>query len=90
MRLLLAGKPSMIIMFCALLVICSKNLMPSGDFCSTRRPSRVPSGHSVQSAAAAVVLTDMFGEFTFTDYTHTAQGLQRSFTSFHQAAEKRL
>ena len=45
-----------------------------------------PSGHSVQSAAAAVVLTDMFGELSFTDYTHTAQGLQRSFASFHQAA----
>jgi PAP2 superfamily len=48
------------------------------------------SGHSVQSAAAAVVLTDLFGEdFTFTDHTHDGHGLQaRSFTSFSQAAEE--
>jgi PAP2 superfamily len=49
-----------------------------------------PSGHSVQSAAAAVVLTEMFGEdFAFTDHTHDGHGLQaRSFTSFNQAAEE--
>lgn len=49
-----------------------------------------PSGHSVQSAAAALVLTNIFGEsFAFTDHTHDAHGLQaRSFTSFTQAAEE--
>jgi hypothetical protein len=49
-----------------------------------------PSGHSVQSAAAAVVLTDLFGEgFAFTDHTHDGHGLpSRSFMSFRQAAEE--
>jgi hypothetical protein len=49
-----------------------------------------PSGHSVQSAAAAVVLTELFGEnFAFTDHTHDDHGLEpRSFASFNQAAEE--
>lgn len=49
-----------------------------------------PSGHSVQSAAAATVLTEMFGEeFAFTDHTHDAHGLPaRSFRSFNEAAEE--
>jgi hypothetical protein len=49
-----------------------------------------PSGHSVQSAAAAVVLTEMFGEdFAFTDHTHDAHGLPaRSFASFTEAADE--
>lgn len=44
-----------------------------------------PSGHSVQSGAAAQVLTDMFGEnYAFTDHTHDARGLApRSFVSFY-------
>lgn len=48
------------------------------------------SGHSVISAAAAEVLTAMFGEeVAFDDDTETAFGLPiRSFTSFQQAAEE--
>jgi membrane-associated phospholipid phosphatase len=47
-----------------------------------------PSGHSVISTAAAVVLTDVFGpSFAFTDSTELEYGLPvRSFTSFEQAA----
>jgi PAP2 superfamily len=49
------------------------------------------SGHSTQSGAAAFVLTDMFGERTFTDTTHTDHGLTpaqqpRTFQSFEEAA----
>jgi predicted small secreted protein len=48
-----------------------------------------PSGHSVQSGAAAVVLTDLFGEVSFTDLTHETRGLApRSFASFWEAAEE--
>jgi hypothetical protein len=47
------------------------------------------SGHSVQSAAAAQILTDLFGTFPFTDHTHDDRGLApRSFGSFHEAAEE--
>ena len=47
-----------------------------------------PSGHSVQSAAAALVLTDYFGEdFAFDDASRTEDGLPlRSFPSFRAAA----
>ncbi len=47
-----------------------------------------PSGHSVISTAAAVVLTEQFGPaFAFTDSTELEYGLPvRSFTSFEQAA----
>lgn len=50
-----------------------------------------PSGHAVQSGAAAKVLTDMFGARGFTDTTHTDHGLKpalrpRAFKSFQQAA----
>jgi hypothetical protein len=47
-----------------------------------------PSGHSTQSAAAATVLTDFFGEgFAFTDATHEDEGLAtRSYPSFWAAA----
>jgi hypothetical protein len=45
------------------------------------------SGHSVQSAASAQVLTDLFGTVAFTDHTHDDRGLApRSFGSFHEAA----
>jgi hypothetical protein len=46
------------------------------------------SGHSGISTAAAVVLTDQFGEnFAFTDSTEMSYGLPvRSFNSFNQAA----
>jgi hypothetical protein len=49
-----------------------------------------PSGHSTQSGAAAVVLTQIFGEnFAFTDTTGTKDGLKpRTFTSFAAAAEE--
>jgi len=49
-----------------------------------------PSGHSVQSAAAAEVLTDLFGDrYAFTDQTHADRGyLPRSFESFRAAAEE--
>jgi len=50
-----------------------------------------PSGHSMQSGAAAHVLTDMFGIKRFRDTTHTDHGLvpsqkPRTFRSFHEAA----
>jgi hypothetical protein len=48
-----------------------------------------PSGHSTQSAAAAVVLTSLFGGRSFTDHTHDSRGLApRSFGSFNQAANE--
>jgi membrane-associated phospholipid phosphatase len=47
-----------------------------------------PSGHSVQSGAAAQVLTAEFGEnYAFEDATHAKDGLPpRKFTSFKAAA----
>jgi len=46
-----------------------------------------PSGHSVVSAAAAEVLTGMFGVTAFKDDTHRKHGLpSRSYTSFEAAA----
>ncbi len=49
-----------------------------------------PSGHSVISTAAAVVLTDCFGDdFSFTDNTEVRYGLPvRHFTSFMEAANE--
>lgn len=49
-----------------------------------------PSGHSVVSGAASVVLTDIFGDnFQFDDTTETQFGLPvRSFNSFKQAADE--
>jgi PAP2 superfamily protein len=47
------------------------------------------SGHSIQSAAAATVLTDLFGEVALTDHTHDDRGLApRSFGSFWDAARE--
>ena len=47
------------------------------------------SGHSVQSAAAATVLTGLFGDLAFTDHTHESRGLPaRSFASFAAAADE--
>jgi hypothetical protein len=47
------------------------------------------SGHSVQSMAAAVVLTGLFGTHPFTDRTHSARsGPPRSFASFDDAARE--
>jgi len=49
-----------------------------------------PSGHSTQSAAAAVVLTNLFGEnFAFRDATDQSDGLApREFPSFWAAAQE--
>lgn len=49
-----------------------------------------PSGHSVLSGAASVVLAASFGDpFAFTDSTHADDGLPpRSFPSFRAAAEE--
>jgi len=49
-----------------------------------------PSGHSVVSGAASVVLTQIFGDnFAFDDTTELAYGLPvRSFKSFAEAAEE--
>ncbi len=48
------------------------------------------SGHSVQSAAAAYVLTDLFGDnVAFVDHTHTARGFPaRAYASFLDAAQE--
>ena len=48
------------------------------------------SGHSVISRAAAVILTDLYGDdFSFTDTTEVAYGLgERTYTSFFHAAEE--
>lgn len=49
-----------------------------------------PSGHSVQSAAVATVLAELFGdEYAFVDHTHDGRGLPaRSFDSFAEFAEE--
>jgi membrane-associated phospholipid phosphatase len=49
-----------------------------------------PSGHSVQSGAAAVVLTRLFGEgFAFADTTHVDEGLPaRDYPDFWTAARE--
>jgi membrane-associated phospholipid phosphatase len=50
-----------------------------------------PSGHSVTSAAAAEVLTSLFGIVAFTDRTHVIydhEPLVREFTSFEAAASE--
>ena len=47
------------------------------------------SGHSAASAAAADVLTSLFGQVAFTDSTHVKDGqAARSFTSFQAAASE--
>jgi hypothetical protein len=47
------------------------------------------SGHSVQSGAAAEVLTDLLGNLDFVDDTHAALALPaRSFSSFYEAADE--
>ena len=49
-----------------------------------------PSGHSTQSAAAAEVLADLFGDpFEFVDATHESDGLPaRRYRSFRHAADE--
>ncbi len=47
------------------------------------------SGHSTQSGAASIVLTDFFGALSFTDTTHSALGYApRHFNSFIEAADE--
>ncbi len=48
------------------------------------------SGHSVQSGAAAQVLTDLFGkDFAFVDHTHDERGFEpRAFESFFDFADE--
>jgi hypothetical protein len=48
------------------------------------------SGHSIQSAAWAEVMTAHFGsDYVFTDHTHDRLGLEsRNFSSFHRAAQE--
>ena len=47
------------------------------------------SGHSVQSGAAAQVMTDLFGgNYAFVDSTHYPTRAPRSFTSFEDAANE--
>jgi hypothetical protein len=47
------------------------------------------SGHSVQSGAAATVLSALFGSTSFTDHSHDRLGLSaRSFASFDAFAEE--
>ncbi len=47
------------------------------------------SGHSAISAAAATVLTDLFGEFPFEDTSDLPYiGMKRNFSSFKQAAQE--
>lgn len=47
------------------------------------------SGHSVQTAAFAQVLFDLFGDFPFSDHTHDARGLApRSFNTCFEMAEE--
>jgi hypothetical protein len=48
-----------------------------------------PSGHSIVSAAAADMLTALFGIVPFTDRTHARDsGVVRSYMSFEQAADE--
>ena len=64
---------------------------PSFDTTVTTPPfPEFPSGHSTLSAAAAAVLTSVFGDnFAFSDDTDQADGLPpRSFPSFNAAAEE--
>ncbi|WP_299039012.1 vanadium-dependent haloperoxidase [uncultured Pseudokineococcus sp.] len=57
------------------------------SFVNTPQFPEHTSGHSVSSAAAAVVLTDLMGSFAFVDDSHAARGHPaRSFTSFDDAA----
>ncbi|MCI0450427.1 MAG: vanadium-dependent haloperoxidase [Chlorobi bacterium] len=48
-----------------------------------------PSGHSSLSGACAEIMTHLFGNVPFTDYTHQQLGyLPRSFETFNQVAEE--
>lgn len=48
-----------------------------------------PSGHSVVSAAGATILSNLVGEFSFTDSTEQSFNIQpRSFNSFREASDE--
>ena len=66
----------------------SWNMPQVNDPVTTPPFPEYPSGHSVQSGAAAAVLTDLFGaDYAFTDETHMSLGLAaRTYDSFHAAA----
>ncbi len=56
------------------------------SFVNTPQFPEYTSGHSVSSAAAAVVLTDLLGSFGFLDDSHGTRYPARRFSSFHDAA----
>lgn len=59
------------------------------SFVNTPQFPEYPSGHSVASRAAARVLTDLLGEFSFLDDSHRERGMApRAFTSFTHAADE--
>jgi hypothetical protein len=67
------------------------NIQPGWtSFIGTPQFPEYTSGHSVQSGAAATVLTEMFGDdFAFTDDTHASLSFpSRSFNSFWDAANE--
>jgi hypothetical protein len=69
-------------------VVIDSNWVPT--LMSTPPFPEYPSGHSVQSSAAAVVLEQIFGAQTsFTDNTHNDRGWgPRTFKSFKAAADE--
>ena len=72
-------------------VTCIRNVIDPGwtPLLTTPPFPEYTSGHSVQSAAAARVLTNLLGRVSFTDRTHEARGLPaRSFDSFRDAADE--
>jgi len=57
------------------------------SFVNTPQFPEHTSGHSVSSAAASVVLTDLLGSFAFTDDSHAVRGYPaRRFSSFEDAS----
>jgi hypothetical protein len=59
------------------------------SFIGTPPFAEYTSGHSTQSGAAALLLTDLLGAVPFTDHTHDGAGLTaRTFQSFTEAADE--
>lgn len=63
----------------------------SGEYFTPPFPA-YPSGHATFGAAAAEVLTELYGNFPFTDRCHEGRtefvGTPRKFTNFYEAAEE--